>query len=78
MSVYFKTLLSLTDEDKRRIGEMHGKILQWILEGRSTVYMTEQLGLDSPAQLECNLDEALYVYMRQVGRWRFFKTLFRE
>ena len=76
MSTHFKTLLTLTDKDKCKIGEMHGKILQWILEGRDTAYMAEHLGLENPMQVEYNINETLYIYMRRVGRWRFFKTLF--
>lgn len=72
---YFKRTFMLTEEEKRKVGEMTGKIMQYILEGRSKVYMAEQLGLDI-WQVERNIDETLYTLRKQVGRWRYLKLLF--
>lgn len=71
----FKRTFMLTPEEKVKVGEMHGKILQWILEGRSIIYMSEKLHL-STSEIEHNIDEDLYTLMKHVGKWRFFKTLF--
>lgn len=73
----FKRTFMLNGSDKCKISEMSGKVMLWMLEGRSREYMAKELGLQ-PYQIEQNIDETLYVYMRNVGRWRFFKTLFRK
>lgn len=73
----FKKTFLLTEKEKHQVSEMTGKTILWILEGRSIAYMAEQLGLD-PRQVEYNIDETLYTFRKQVGRWRFFKTLFRK
>lgn len=68
---------TLNDRQRREVSEMSGKIMLWILEGRSTLYMAKQLNL-SIWEVEQNIDETLYVYMRQVGKRRFLRTLFRK
>lgn len=73
----FKRTFLLTDEDKHKISETGGKIMLWILEGRGIGYMSEKLNL-SPRQIESNIDETLYTYMKHVGKWRYLKTLFRK
>lgn len=73
----FKRTFMLTESDKRKVSEMSGKIMLWILEGRSIGYMSEKLNLP-PWQIEHNIDAILYTYMRKVGRWRYFKILFRK
>lgn len=65
----------LTEEQKHKVGEMQGKVLFWILEGRSIAYMAEQLKL-KPIEVEENLDEMLYTLRKQVGVWRYIKILF--
>ena len=72
---YFKRTFLLTEEEKRKVSEMTGNIMLWILEGRSIGYMSEQLHLP-PQLIEQNIDETLYTLRKQVGKWRFFKTLF--
>ena len=62
-------------EYRHEISEISGKLMLWILEGRSTVYMAEQLHLDL-WQVEHNIDEMLYILRKQVGRKRFLRTLF--
>lgn len=74
--MFIRTFM-LTEEDKRKVSEMSGKIMLWILEGRSTWYMAEKLNLN-PYEVEANIDETLYTYMKKVGRWRYIKTLFRK
>lgn len=41
----FKKLSQLTNEDKKKVSDMTGKIIIWCLEGRSIGYMSEKLGL---------------------------------
>ena len=74
--MFIRTFL-LTEEEKCKVSEMHGKILKWILEGRSICYMAEQIGLE-PWQVEANIDQTLYIYRKQVGKWRYIKMLFRK
>lgn len=73
----FKHTFALTSEEKRKVSEMNSKILLWIMEGRSIDYMSRNLNL-SPYQIEHNIDEMLYVLLKQVGKRRFIKTLFRK
>ena len=72
---YFKQTFMLNNEEKKQVSEMSGKIIMWILEGRSIGYMSEMLHM-SPNEIECNIDEMLFILRRQVGKRRFFKTLF--
>lgn len=73
---YFKQTFMLNDE-KKQVSEMSGKIILWILEGRSIGYMSEMLNL-SPWQIEENIDAILLTIMKHVGKRRFFKTLFMK
>ena len=73
----FVRTCDLTKEDKKKVSEMTGKTMLWILEGRSIWYMAEQLKL-KPREVEENIDETLYIFRQKVGRWRFFKILFRK
>lgn len=57
------------------VSEMNGKVILWILEGRSIGYMSEQLHL-KPHEIEANIDELMYILRKHVGKRRFFKTLF--
>ena len=72
---YFKQTFMLNNEEKKQVSEMSGKIIMWILEGRSIGYMSEMLHL-SPNEIECNIDEMMFILRKQVGKRRFFKTLF--
>ena len=74
---YFKRTFALTDEEKLKVSEMSGKIMLYILEGRSIGYMSEKLNLP-PWQIEANIDEMLYTLRKQVGKRRFLKTLFNK
>lgn len=67
----------LSQEDKIKVSEMMSKILLWIMEGRHMGYMIEHLDLP-PQAIEHNIDEALYTYMKHVGKWRYFKILFMK
>lgn len=71
----FKRTIALTGEERRKVSEMSGNIILWIMELRSIGYMSEKLDLP-PSQVNANIDEMLYILRNQVGRWRFFKTLF--
>ncbi len=71
----FKRLFLTNPEEKKQISEMSGKIVLWILEGRSIWYMADNLHLD-PAVVEQIIDDLSYVLMRKVGKKRFIKTLF--
>lgn len=54
--VIFKRNFELTDEHKRKISEMSGKIMIWLIEGRSICYMAEQLNME-PWQVKRNIAE---------------------
>lgn len=71
----FKRTFLLTDEEKRKVSDMCGKLVLWTLEGRSIGYESEKLNLP-PWQIEHNVDELLYTLRQRVGKWRFFKILF--
>ena len=74
--MFVKTFL-LTDDQKKKVSEMDGKIILWILEGRSVGYMSDKLNLP-PWQIQATIDEMLYILKKQVGIKRFIKTLFRN
>lgn len=74
--MFVRTFL-LTTEQKDKVSEMVGKTTRWILDGCSTDYMAKQLNL-KPSELEQNIDETLYIYMKKVGKIRFLRTLFRK
>lgn len=74
MKTIFKHTYLLTDEEKRQVSEMTGKIMLWILEGRSIGYMSKKLNL-SPQQIEQNIDAMLYTLRRKVGAKRFLRIL---
>lgn len=74
MSVFKQTFM-LNSEEKKQVSEMSGKIILWILEGRSLGYMSEMLNL-SPSEVESNINETLFTLMKHVGKKRFFKILF--
>lgn len=75
--IMFVRTCDLTKEDRKKVSEMTGKTMLWILEGRSIWYIAEQLKL-KPREVEENIDETLYIFRQKVGRWRFFKILFRK
>lgn len=72
--MFIKTSM-LTGEDRRKVSEMDGKIMLWIMEGRSVVYMSQQLGLPI-WQVQHNIDEMLYTLRQQVGKKRYLRVLF--
>lgn len=74
MSIFKRTFL-LNDDEKQQVAEMSGKIILWILEGRSIGYMSDQLNLN-PQEIEANIGETLYILRKYVGRNCYFKTLF--
>ena len=71
---YFKQTFLLNQKEKKQVSEMSGKIILWILEGRSIGYMSAMLHL-SPQQIESNIDETLFILKKHVGKRRFFKIL---
>ena len=77
MSTYFKRTFELTDEEKRKVSEMTGKMMLWMLEGRSTGYISKNLNLH-PRQVEENFEETLFVLLKQVGWKRYLKVLFHK
>lgn len=72
---YFKKTFELTEEEKRKAGEMAGKIITGILEERHVGYMAENLKLD-PWMVEANIDEILCILRKRVGWRRYLKVLF--
>lgn len=73
----FKETFLLTDEEKRKVSEMCGKIMLWILEGRSIGYMSMELRIP-PWQVKRNVDEMLYTLRKEVGIKHYLKILFMK
>lgn len=71
---YFKQTFALTEEEKQQVSEMAGKTMLWILERRSIGYMAEKLKLE-PWQLEENIFETAYDFIKQIGWKKFIKLL---
>lgn len=71
----FKRIFLTKPEEKKQFSEMSGKIVLWILEGRSIWYMADNLHL-RPTAVEQIIDDMSYVLMRKVGKKRFIKALF--
>lgn len=67
----------LTEKQKQQVGEISGKTIQMILEGRSLYYMAEQLKLE-PWEVVQNMDEMLYTLKKQVGWKRYLRNFFRK
>lgn len=64
-----------TDKEKQQISDMTGKIMLWILNGRSIAYMAEQLRL-TEQELIYNIEENLYELRKLIGSKRYLKMLF--
>lgn len=76
--VKFERVVDLTDNDKRRVSDMTGKIQLWVLEGRSLDYMSKQLNIPPRMVLE-NMCEAAYGFINNVGGLRYYlKWLFHK
>ena len=75
MKTKFKQTFLLTEEEKKQVGEMCGKIVLWILEGQSTGYMAENLKMH-PRQVNDNICELLYILKKKVGLKQFLRVLF--
>lgn len=73
----FKNAFLLDEEEKKYISELCGKIMLYVLEGRSIAYMSDELNLH-PAAVTNNIDEMLYCLMKQVGRKKSLEMLFRK
>ena len=65
----------LTDKEKQQISDMTGKIMLWILNGKSIAYMAEQLRL-TEQELIYNIEENLYGLRKLIGSKRYLKMLF--
>lgn len=74
---YFKRTFLLSDKEKIQISEMCGKIILYALEGRSIGYISKMLNL-SPCEIKTNINEMLYVLMKQVGKREYLKTMFMK
>ena len=74
---YFKRTVSLSDKEKIQVSEMCGKIILYALEGRSIGYMSKMLNL-SPYEIKTNINEMLYVLLKQVGKREYLKTMFMK
>lgn len=61
-------------EHREEISKLSGKLMLWIIEGRNTAYMAEQLNL-SVGQVETDIDEMIYTLRKRVGNKRFIKNL---
>lgn len=73
----FKRIFLTKPEEKTQFSEMGGKIMLWILEGRTIGYMADNLHLH-PTAVNQIIADMSYVLMRQVGRKRFIKALFTQ
>ena len=56
---------------------MCGKIILYALEGRSIGYMSKMLNL-RPCEIQTNINEMLYVLLKQVGKREYLKTMFMK
>lgn len=65
----------LTDKEKQQISDITGKIMLWILNGKSIAYMAEQLHL-TEQELIYNIEENLYELRKLIGSKRYLKMLF--
>lgn len=74
---YFKRTFLLSNEEKIQVSEMCGKIILYALEGRSIEYMSKMLNL-RPCEIKTNINEMLYVLMKQVGKRKYLKTMFMK
>lgn len=74
-NIMFKRTYGLTMDEKYRVGQMSGKIMTGILEGRSDDTIGDSIGLPGFA-VENNIDEMLYTLRRRVGLKRYLKILF--
>lgn len=74
---YFKRTFLLSDKEKIQVSEMCGKIILYALEGRSIGYMSKMLNL-SPYEIKNNINEMLYVLLKQVGKREYLKTMFMK
>ena len=74
---YFKRTSSLSNEEKIQVSEMCGKIILYALEGRSIEYMSKMLNL-RPCEIKTNINEMLYVLIKQVGKREYLKTMFMK
>ena len=73
----FKRTFLLSNEEKIQVSEMCGKIILYVLEGRSIGYMSKMLNL-RPCEIQTNINEMLYILLKQVGKREFLKTLFMK
>lgn len=74
---YFKRTFLLSNEEKIQVSEMCGKIILYALEGRSIEYISKMLNL-RPCEIKTNINEMLYVLMKQVGKREYLKTMFMK
>lgn len=74
---YFKRTFLLSNEEKIQVSEMCGKIILYALEGRSIGYMSKKLNL-KPCEIKNNINEILYVLLKQVGKREYLKTMFMK
>lgn len=71
---YFKRVAQLNDDEKSMVSEMTGKLQLYILEGRHVGYMSKQLNLP-PSEVEENIFETAYEFIKQLGWRKFIKML---
>lgn len=67
----------MTDENKKQLSEIVGKITVGLSEGRSMIEIADQVRLH-PLELYHNVYEQLFLLRNAVGRWRYFKILFMK
>jgi hypothetical protein len=77
MMTYFKKTIQLTEEEKKQVSEMAGKIMLWKLEGRSLNYMAENLKIE-PHMVINNIFENIRELKQLIGFRLYLKIWFRK
>lgn len=75
MKTIYKTVNEMSEEQKQKFVYTAGRLMLWMAEGQSTAYMAEQLNMP-PWCVDKNINEMMYVLRNQVGKRKFFETLF--
>ena len=70
-----KQVFSMTEEEKQKFIEVHGKTILYLVEQRSLFDMAKKLDLE-PWQVDHNIDELLYELRKSLGWKRYIKALF--
>lgn len=70
-------VFNLTEKGKQKFVDTNGKIILYLVERRSLLYMAEQLNLE-PWQVNHDIDEMLCELRKSLGWKRYIKALFNR